>query len=79
VVSPGETLRYVLSTSGYVNGSDNILDNRGASFQGYIVVECHFPFAHGFATIFPVGATANQAGLTSSYLAITIDPINNRQ
>jgi hypothetical protein len=73
VMSPGETFTFVLSTGGGAIGlGPNGMDNRAAGFSGYIVVECHFRFAHGFAAIGQLGGgpTSPRVG----YLATRINP-----
>ncbi len=69
IVEPGETLFYVLSS-----GSRWGLDGRARGFTGYLIVECDFPLAHGFAHIHPQGANALTGGVRTSYLATQIAP-----
>jgi hypothetical protein len=68
VVRPGEVLTYVASSGSTSWG----LDGRAAGFIGYIVVECDFPFAHGFGYISALGAQPTSPGPSSSYLATVI-------
>lgn len=64
-VASGETITMVLSSGGDagLRGS--------ATFQGYIIAQCDFRFAHGFAFITdgPVG----QARVAEGYLALVLD------
>ena len=64
-VEPGETLTMVLSTGGGFGllGVPN--------FQGYLMAQCDFQFAHGFAflTDGPIGA----ARVAEGYLALVLD------
>jgi hypothetical protein len=63
-VAPGQTISFVLSSggSGGLVGSPN--------FQGYIEIDCAFPFAHGFSFITdgPIG----QARVASSAPALVL-------
>jgi hypothetical protein len=63
-VSPGDSFTFVLSTGGAlgVNGL--------ANFQGYLEIDCAFPFAHGFSFITdgPIG----QARVASSSPALVL-------
>jgi hypothetical protein len=69
VVSPGSVLLYTLSQGAV----DRLLDNRGSNFVGYIVVECNFPFAHGFASLTARGAGPKTPGISCGYLATVIN------
>jgi hypothetical protein len=64
-IEPGETLTMVLSTGGGYGllGVPN--------FQGYVMAQCDFQFAHGFAflTDGPIGA----ARVAEGYLALVLD------
>jgi hypothetical protein len=62
----GRTWTFVLSTGGGLG-----MDNRAAGFQGYLIVQCQFQFAHGFAFITdgPIG----QARVAEGYLALVLD------
>ncbi|HYO80190.1 MAG TPA: hypothetical protein VES20_02220 [Bryobacteraceae bacterium] len=68
-VAAGETITMVLSTGGSagLRGS--------ANFQGYIIAQCDFRFAHGFAFITdgPIG----QARVAEGYLALVLDGPNS--
>ncbi len=74
-VAPGQTLTYVLSSGGGRIGAEpNGLDNRGAGFQGYVIVECGFAHAHGFAALSRLGGGPISPGPSWSYLAERIKP-----
>jgi hypothetical protein len=64
-VAAGSTLAFVLSSGGGlgVTGTPN--------FQGYIIAQCRFQFAHGFAFITdgPIG----QARVAEGYIALVMD------
>jgi len=64
-VEAGETITMVLSTGGSAGLTGN------ANFQGYIIAQCDFRFAHGFAFITdgPIG----QARVAEGYLALVLD------
>jgi hypothetical protein len=64
-VAAGETITMVLSTGGGLGLRGN------ANFQGYIIAQCDFRFAHGFAFITdgPIG----QARVAEGYLALVLD------
>jgi hypothetical protein len=64
-VASGETITMVLSTGGGLNLKGN------PNFQGYMIAQCDFRFAHGFAFITdgPIG----QARVAEGYLALVID------
>ena len=64
-VNAGETLTMVLSTGG------NYGLTGAAGFQGYMIAQCNFLYAHGFAFITdgPIG----QARVAEGYLALVID------
>lgn len=68
VIRPGEVLTYVLSSG----SAQYLLDNRAGGFSGYIIVECDFPHAYGFAHIGGLGQGPSGAGPSSCYLAIRI-------
>ena len=75
VVRPGETLTYVLSSGGGRSGTRaHLLDNRANGFTGYVVAECLFRYAHGFANITPVGAGLLEPSQHYGYTATTISP-----
>jgi len=74
VVRPGATLTYILLGGGSNGLNANLLDSRGGGFRGYLVVECHFRYAHGFASITQVLGGANAQGQTFSYIATEINP-----
>jgi hypothetical protein len=48
---PGEVLTCVLSQ----NNPGVQLDNRATGFSGYIIAECNFRYANGFAYIGTIG------------------------
>lgn len=64
-VASGETITMVLSSGGGLGLRGN------ANFQGYIIAQCDFRFAHGFAFITdgPIG----QARVAEGYLALVLD------
>jgi hypothetical protein len=65
VVAPGAQLLFVVSSGGNLN----IAGTPG--FQGYIIAQCAFQYAHGFAFVTdgPVGA----ANVAEGYLALVMD------
>ncbi|MDZ4799550.1 MAG: hypothetical protein SGI92_15415 [Bryobacteraceae bacterium] len=67
-VAAGATLTMVLSTGGGFGLKGN------PNMQGYIIAQCNFRFAHGFAFITdgPIG----QARVAEGYLAIVLDGID---
>lgn len=67
---PGEMLVYAGSAG---NGQWS-LDDRAKEFSGYIIVECDFPLAHGFAMITAKGSGPRDVGISTSYLARVISP-----
>jgi hypothetical protein len=64
-VAAGETITLVLSSGGGLGLRGN------PNFQGYIIAQCDFQFAHGFAFITdgPIG----QARVAEGYLALVLD------
>jgi hypothetical protein len=70
VVNPGVICEYTL----YNGSSQWLLDNRGAGFKGYLIVECNFPHAHGFAFISSLGGGPREAGVNTGYVATAIKP-----
>ena len=65
-VAAGETVAWPLST-----GSTNLGVAAHGGFQGYIIAQCRFQYAHGFAFITKVGGV----DLAEGYLALVIpDP-----
>jgi hypothetical protein len=64
-VAAGETITLVLSSGGGLGLRGN------PNFQGYIIAQCDFRFAHGFAFITdgPIG----QARVAEGYLALVLD------
>jgi hypothetical protein len=64
-VNAGQTITMVLSTGGSLGLRGN------ANFQGYIIAQCDFRFAHGFAFITdgPIGT----ARVAEGYLALVLD------
>jgi hypothetical protein len=67
-VDAGETLTFILSGGGTHGLAGN------PNFQGYIIAQCGFQFAHGFAFITdgPIG----QAQVAEGYLALVLDGAN---
>jgi hypothetical protein len=65
-VAVGETITFTLSSGGGLNIEGN------ASFQGYVEVDCDFPFAHGWAFIAdgPIGQA--RLGMTVPALVLPI-------
>jgi len=77
VVPAGQVLTYVLSSGGGAIGNNaNGLDNRANGFQGYIIAQCNFQFAHGFAFITNLQAVNGGQGGQTSYLASVIPDVN---
>jgi hypothetical protein len=73
-VPAGGQLVYTLSGGGGVLGSSPSV-NPTPGFQGYIIAQCNFQYAHGFAFVSDLGATR----LAEGYLALVLDtPISNR-
>jgi hypothetical protein len=69
-VVAGDTLTMTLSSG---NPAFNIKGNPG--FQGYIIAQCKFQYAHGFAFITDLGAQK----LAEGYLALVLDaPLSSR-
>lgn len=73
-VSAGQVLTYTL-----FNGSAQWgLDNRGAGFTGYMIVQAQFQYCHAFAFIGGLGGgpavNAQTNGLSEGYLALVLDP-----
>jgi len=66
-VAAGETVAWPLST-----GSTNLGVAAHGGFQGYIIAQCRFQYAHGFAFISSVGAGA-ATGTAEGYLALVMD------
>jgi hypothetical protein len=64
-VNAGEQLLFVLSSGGG-NGIDAV-----PGFQGYIIAQCRFQFAHGFA--FVTDGPIGQARVAEGYLALVMD------
>ena len=65
-VAVGETITFTLSSGGGLNIGGN------AGFQGYVEVDCDFPFAHGWAFIAdgPIGQA--RLGMTVPALVLPI-------
>ncbi len=63
VESPGGGESFVLSTGGALGVTG------GPGFQGYIIAQCQFQYAHGFAFISDLGAQR----LAQGYLALVLD------
>jgi hypothetical protein len=70
VILPGEVFTYVASTGSTEWGADG----RAAGFSGYVIVECDFRCAYGYAYISAQGAGPTAPGASSSYLATVIKP-----
>jgi len=66
-VAAGETVAWPIST-----GSTNLGLAAHGGFQGYVIAQCRFQFAHGFAFISSVGAGA-ASGTAEGYLALVMD------
>jgi hypothetical protein len=64
-VAAGEQLLFVLSSGG-ANGIDAV-----PGFQGYIIAQCRFQYAHGFA--FVTDGPIGQARVAEGYLALVMD------
>ena len=64
-VNAGEQLLFVLSSGG-ANGIDAV-----PGFQGYIIAQCRFQYAHGFA--FVTDGPIGQARVAEGYLALVMD------
>jgi len=64
-VDPGSQLTFVLSSGGNLGVAGT------PGFQGYIIAQCNFQYAHGFAFITdgPIG----QARVAEGYLALVLD------
>jgi hypothetical protein len=71
-VGAGQVLTYTL-----FNGSTQWgLDNRGAGFTGYLIVQSQFQYCHAFAFIGGLGggpAASSGNGLSEGYLALVLD------
>jgi hypothetical protein len=72
-VAAGQVLTYTL-----YNGSAQWgLDNRGASFTGYMIVQTQFQYCHAFAFIGGLGGgpavNSSTNGLSEGYLALILD------
>lgn len=67
VVPPGQHAAWTLSSGGTVYTVGGAIA-AAPGFQGYIVVVCHFPDAHGFAFISDLAAKRVAAGYTSKVL-----------
>ena len=73
-VAAGQVLTYTL-----YNGSAQWgLDNRGAGFTGYMIVQTQFQYCHAFAFIGGLGGgpsvNSSTNGLSEGYLALVLDP-----
>jgi hypothetical protein len=73
-VAAGQVLTYTL-----FNGSAQWgLDNRGAGFTGYMIVQAQFQYCHAFAFIGGLGGgpavNSSTNGLSEGYLALVLDP-----
>lgn len=67
-IPAGGQLVFTLSAGGGVLGSSSSI-NPAAGFQGYIIAQCNFQFAHGFAFVSDLSATK----LAEGYLALVLD------
>jgi hypothetical protein len=72
-VAAGQVLTYTL-----YNGSAQWgLDNRGAGFTGYMIVQSQFQYCHAFAFIGGLGGgpavNSSTNGLSEGYLALVLD------
>jgi hypothetical protein len=67
-VGPGQVLTYVLSSGSSQWG----LDNRAASFTGYVIAQAQFQYCHAFAFIGALGAGPTSPGLSEGYLALIL-------
>lgn len=65
-VAAGSQLLYVLSSGGNLGLTQN-----AAGFQGYIIAQCNFRYAHGFAFI--TDGAIGQARVAEGYLALVMD------
>ena len=65
MLPPGSTVAFVLSSGGGLGVTGT------PDFQGYLIAQCRFQFAHGFAFITdgPIG----QARVAEGYLALVMD------
>jgi hypothetical protein len=66
-VAAGETVAWPVST-----GSTDLGLAAHAGFQGYVIAQCRFQYAHGFAFISSAGAGAS-SGTAEGYLALVMD------
>jgi hypothetical protein len=66
-VAAGETVAWAIST-----GSTDLGVAAHGGFQGYVIAQCNFQFAHGFAFISSQGASAT-TGTAEGYLALVMD------
>jgi hypothetical protein len=66
VIPPGQTLVFTLSSGG---GAPFGTIPATPGFQGYIIAQCAFRYAHGYAFISDLGATQ----LAQGYLALVMD------
>lgn len=67
-VPAGGQLVFTLSAGGGILGSSSSI-NPAAGFQGYIIAQCNFQYAHGFAFISDLSASK----LAEGYLALVMD------
>jgi len=63
-INEGEQLIFNVSLG---NATQNIVPTPG--FQGYIIAQCNFQYAHGYAFL----STPTQGGLAQGYLALVMD------
>jgi hypothetical protein len=71
-VAAGQVLTYTLYNGSTAWG----LDNRGAGFTGYLIVQSQFQYCHAFAFIGGLGggpAASSGNGLSEGYLALVLD------
>lgn len=64
VINEGEQLIFTVSLG---NAAQNV--NATPGFQGYIIAQCNFQYAHGYAFL----STPTQGGLSNGYLALVMD------
>jgi hypothetical protein len=73
-VPSGGQLVFTLSAGGGVMGSENSV-NPTPGFQGYVIAQCSFQYAHGYAFISDMGSQK----LAEGYLALVMDaPVRSR-
>jgi hypothetical protein len=74
IVPAGQVLTYVLSSGGgAIGNSANLLDNRAAGFEGYIIAQSGFQYCHAFAFISALGGGPTSPGISEGYLGLIMD------